>query len=391
METTASTRTYNDLPGPSGLPFFDNALQIDLPRIHQQFEKWSDEFGRMYKISVPGRRLLVVSDHELIAAMLRDRPDSFLRSKKLADVWAELGLPVGLFIAEGEAWKRQRRIVMSGFDPTHVKNYYPAMIAVSERLSTRWRRAAQTGDAIDLQADLMRYTVDTIAGLAFGAKVDTLGSDGDVIQQHLDQIFPAIWARMFKPLPTWRWFPSAADRRLADSILQVNQAVNDFIVQATMLLAGDDTTANTLAWMLYLMWQNPETLARAVAEVQNVVGDNASSSLEQMAPLKYVEACANEAMRVKPVVPVSGLYTSREILIGDVRVPEGITISRLMRLNSVSNTHISKFRQTNFDAVRRWSTNLPWPIPCSLKTIAGDCNHLFTFCVSDYFGARRLT
>jgi cytochrome P450 len=283
--------------------------------------------------------------------------------------------------------------VMAGFDPTHVKNYYPAMIAVSKRLSARWHRAAATGDAIDLQADLMRYTVDTIAGLAFGAEVDTLGSDGDVIQQHLDQIFPAIWARMFKPLPTWRWFPSAADRRLAATIQHVNQAVNDFIVQArtrlstdparrasppnlleamivaadepssgiddqqvagnvmTMLLAGEDTTANTLAWMLYLMWHNPATLARAVAEVQSVVGDNASPTLEQMAQLEYVEACANEAMRVKPVVPVSGLYTNREVMIGDVRVPEGITISCLMRRNSVSNAYISN--ATAFDP-ERW-------------------------------------
>ena len=38
----------------------------------------------------------------------------------------------------------------------------------------------------------MRYTVDTIAGLAFGAEVNTLESDGDVIQQHLDKIFPAL-------------------------------------------------------------------------------------------------------------------------------------------------------------------------------------------------------
>ena len=38
----------------------------------------------------------------------------------------------------------------------------------------------------------------------------------------------------------------------------------------TMLLAGEDTTANTLAWMIHLLWRHPAVLARAVAEVRHV-------------------------------------------------------------------------------------------------------------------------
>ena len=64
---------------------------------------------------------------------------------------------------------------------------------------------------IDLQADLMRFTVDTIAGLAFGSEVNTLESDEDVIQDHLNRIFPTVFKRIFAPLPTWRWWPSADD------------------------------------------------------------------------------------------------------------------------------------------------------------------------------------
>ena len=72
---SAAVRHYDDLPGPRGLPFFGNSLQLDLPRLHLQVEQWSREFGPMFKLKVPGRRLLMVSDHELIAAVLRDRPD----------------------------------------------------------------------------------------------------------------------------------------------------------------------------------------------------------------------------------------------------------------------------------------------------------------------------
>ncbi len=119
-----------------------------------------------------------------------------------------MGLLGGLFGANDETWKRQRRIVMPGFDPTTVKRYHPALQRVARRLSLRWKQAAQTIGLIDLQSDLMHYTVDAIAGLAFGAEVNTLQSDEDVIQMHLNRIFPAVFARVFAPLPTWRWFPS---------------------------------------------------------------------------------------------------------------------------------------------------------------------------------------
>ena len=236
---SVNIRDYDDLPGPRGLPLFGNALQLDRPRIHQQFEQWSHEFGPLFKLKLPGRRMLVASNHEMVATVLRDRPDGFSRPRKLEQIWIELGLPVGLFIANGDVWKRQRRMVMAGFDPTHVKHYYPAMVGVAQRLTARWHRAVAAEQAIDLQPDLMRYTVDAIAGLAFGAGVDTLSSDGDVIQQHLDQIFPALYERIWKPIPVWRWLPSAADKRLAHSIKQVNLAVEDFIAEARVRLATD--------------------------------------------------------------------------------------------------------------------------------------------------------
>ena len=60
----------------------------------------------------------------------------------------------------------------------------------------------------------------------------------------------------------------------------------------TMLLAGEDTTANTLAWMIWLLHRNPEALRRATAEAQAVIGDGFALSHEQLKALDYIEACA---------------------------------------------------------------------------------------------------
>ena len=399
---SGSPRRAEDLPGPRGMPVLGNLLQIDSSRMHLQFEAWCREFGPFFRLNFGPRVVVVVGDHEATATALRDRPDGFRRTSRMEEIGDEMGLTPGLFAANGETWKRQRRMVMAGFDPAHVRRYHPALVGVAQRLGVRWARAAKQGAIIDLQADLMRYTVDAIAGLAFGAEVNTLGSDGDVIQQHLDKIFPTLFKRMMSPLPTWRWVRTPAVRAVERSVAVVDQAVEAFIMQArqrmnanpelrlkpqnlleamlaaadqtdsgiddrmiagnvlTMLLAGEDTTANTLAWMIELLWRHPAVLARACEEVRRVVAPDADGelalSMEQLAGLDFVEACIHETMRLKPVAPLIGLQALRDSVVGDVAIPAGMVIINVMRRDSVSDSHVP--RAADFEP-ERWLADGP--------------------------------
>ncbi len=386
-------RGVADLPGPRGVLIFGNLLQIDTPRFHQQLEQWCRDYGPFYKLKLGKRLVVVVGDHEVTATILRDRPDGFRRTTRLNEIWNEMGLPTGVFGASGDIWRRQRRMVMAGFDPAHVKNYFPSLLQVAQRLGGRWQNAARQGRAIDLQADLMRYTVDTIAGLAFGAEVNTLESDEDVIQQHLDKFLPALMRRVLAPLPTWRWFRTSADRQLERSIVEVKAAVTGFIEQArarmradprlrehprnlleamiaaadelgsgiddqqvvgnvfTMLLAGEDTTANTIAWMIYLLWHNPKALTRATQEVRQIAGVATAPTLEQMGRLDFVEACVHETMRLKPVATQLAMQALHDTTIGDVEIATDTVVICLMRRDSVSDSHVA--RAANFEP-ERW-------------------------------------
>jgi len=374
-------REIEDLPGPRGLPLLGNSLQVDKSRVHQVMEAWSQQYGPFFRVHLGGRRFLVVADHEASAAVLRDRPDGFRRNSRLDLAARELGLAGGVFFANGDAWRRQRRMVMAGFDPSHVRDYFPALLKVTKRLQGRWLKAAGSGASIDLQQDLMRFTVDAISGLAFGTETNTLESGDDVIQRHLDKIFPALFKRMLALVPYWRYVRLPSDRRLERSVAAVDGAVAGFIAQArerirldpsllvrprnlleamisaaaqsdsgvgdrdiaanmlTMLLAGEDTTANTLAWMIHLLQQNPEALRRAQEEVRSVAGDTASFSPEQMGQLVYVEACAHETMRLRPVAPFLIHEALRDTIIGDIRVPAGTSVWTVLRHDSVDERH----------------------------------------------------
>ncbi len=110
----------------------------------------------------------------------------------------------------------------------------------------------------------------------------------------------------------------------------------------TLLLAGEDTTANTIAWMIHLLWRHPAALARARAEVRAVCGDATALTPEQMGRLDYLEACAHETMRLKPVAPMLPLQALKDLTIGDVQVPAGTVVISLMRRDSVSEDHLPR-------------------------------------------------
>jgi len=373
-------RTLSDLPSPKGLPLIGQTLQIRPDTFHQQMEQWSRELGHYYRIQIGPRKYLIVSDHQSIAKALRDRPDGFDRTKRLADVFTGMRVKIGLFGAEGDLWRRQRRMVMAGFDPTHVKAYFPTMSKVVHRLESRWKKSE--GSEIDLTAELMRFTVDTITGLAFGQDVNTLEAGDDIIQQHLDKLFPALFKRLIAPVQYWKYFKLPADRALDRTIDEINTAIDDIVVKArgrmranpalrehpdnlleaminaadqgdsglndddvagnvlTMLLAGEDTTANSLAWLLSLLWDHPETLEKLQLEIRGKFGRHAQYDMEKLGELDYLDACINESMRLKPVAPFLALQALKDTVIGDVQVPLGTLIFTLMRHDSVDDQFI---------------------------------------------------
>lgn len=388
----ATPLRIRDLPGPRQLPVLGNAHQIRLPQFHAQLEAWRREYGDVYRMRVWGREFVVMADPQLASEALRDRPGTFGRTDRVVNTATEMHFG-GLFASNGEKWRRQRPMVMAAFDPGHIKRYFPALVQVGQRLARRWSAPAATGDAIPLQQDLMRYTVDVIAGLAFGADINTLESDRDVIQQHMDQIFPMMFRRTLAPFPWWRWLRLPSDRRLDAHLQAFRLAVAGFIRQArerlqrepalreapanlveamivardrpgsplddedvaanvaTMLLAGEDTTANTLAWMIWLLSRHPEALARASAEVRAVLGDDRTPTrLVQLEALSFVEACAHETMRLKPVAPIMPQQAARDTMLGGIAIPAGTLCIFLMRAGPTDPRHFPE--PERFDPTR---------------------------------------
>jgi cytochrome P450 len=224
--------------------------------------------------------------------------------------------------------------------------------------------------------------VDVIAGLAFGTDINTLEGEGEVLQQHMDQILPALFRRTLAAFPYWHWVRLPRDRALDHHLDAFRAAVQVFIAAArerirrdpslaqaptnlieamfaardqpgtalrdedvaanvaTMLLAGEDTTANTLAWMVYLLSRNRWALERASCEVRRALGDErVPTRFEQLEQLEFVEACAHETMRLKPVAPLLALQAARDTHLGGIAIPAGTRCLFLMRAPALDERH----------------------------------------------------
>jgi cytochrome P450 len=394
------TRSLDTLPGPKGLPVVGNLLQLDMKgqRMHQVLEAWSQAFGPLYRLTLMNRRVLVVSDAELIHRVLRDRPQAYRRLSAIEQVAEEVGVN-GVFSAEGEPWRRQRRPVVQALDARHLRGFFPTLVDVTTRLQRRWARAAAQQQAVDVLTDLMRYTVDVTTTLAFGYDMNTLEREGEVIQQHLQRVLPTINRRIEAPFPYWRYFRLPADRSFDRAVAAIRQTINEFIADArrrlaaspalaanptnfleamlvaqtdgdaslsddelfanvfTMLIAGEDTTASTIAWILHFLCEHPHVQRRIQEEADTVLGDpGVLAEMRDAARLVYIDAVAHESMRLKPIAPVFYVEANHDTDVGDVRVPAGTPVLLLTRVAALTDSFGADSLEFNPD---RWLSGQP--------------------------------
>lgn len=389
-------KTYDELPGPPGFMLFGNLFQIRFESFHSTLEKWADRYGPLYKIKIGPRRLAVISEAEAIKRMHRERPDLFRRTRSVEATTTEMRLK-GVFSSEGEDWRRQRKIVAMALNTAHLKPFFPKLMVTTERLMQRWQRAAAADQEIDLCRDLMRFTVDVTTQLAFGIDFNTLETDGPVIQQNLDKIFPILNWRVNAPFPYWRYFRLPRDRDLDRSLVQVQAQVDEIIADVrarmqtdrslydaptnfleamiaakeaeglefsdedifgnvcTLLLAGEDTTANTIAWAVNYFLQYPQHFTRARDEADDVFAPaDFAQSLDDVGQLPFIDAFYHEAMRLKPVAPLNAMEPLEDVeMLGHI-IPKHTVVMMLNRRLATREEHFTNAQQ--FDP-ERWLTS----------------------------------
>lgn len=159
MSTAGPLRSIDDLPGPPRLPFIGNAHRVRPDRLHLIAEEWCERYGPIFRFDIGPRRIVAIGDEREINAILRERPEEYRRWRELKAILAEMGND-GVFSAEGEDWKRQRRLAVTALNSNHLQRYFHIIHTATGRLYGRLEEAARDGRALDIVAELTSFSVD---------------------------------------------------------------------------------------------------------------------------------------------------------------------------------------------------------------------------------------
>lgn len=390
-----TSRPLTTLPGPRGLPLLGNLMQLKATQLHTILEHWADTYGPLYTFRLARKPVVAIAEPDLIHEVLRHRPETYRRLGAIASVFEDLG-GHGVFAAEGARWRRQRRVVMQALSTLQLRQFFPTLTTVTARLKTRWERAARAGDVVDIPTDLMRYTVDVTTPLAFGYGMNTLEHEGGELQQHLAQMLPTINRRCNALFPYWHFLTLPADRAFERAMAALRTVMATCIAQGraraaqdptggthptnvleamlaardeegralsdaeimsnvlTMLVAGEDTTAHTMAWMLHFMTDVPAVQHTMQQEADAVLGEaRMLPDFRAQERLRYIEAVAYETLRLKSVAPLLFFEPTQPVDLGGIHLPAGTAVFLLTRYGGLQEHAFTAAGQFQPD---RWLT-----------------------------------
>ncbi|WP_448571942.1 cytochrome P450 [Trichothermofontia sp.] len=257
---------------------------------------------------------------------------------------------IGLLTSEGAFWAKQRRLTQLVFHQQRINTYSGLMVAATEKLQHRW----QAGDRRDIHQDMMHLTLDIVTRTLFN--LEMVGEDAQIIERALS-LSMAWFSRQQKQgfsLPPWLPFPYtqrylkavAALDQVIDRLIQERRASGDapedllsLLLQVrdedgsqmsdrqlrdelkTLILAGHETTANTLAWTWMLLAQHPECEAKLWQELDTVL-QGRSPTLLDIPNLPYTQQVLQEAMRLYPPVVVLARSATQDYALDGYQIPK---------------------------------------------------------------------
>jgi cytochrome P450 len=277
-----------------------------------------------------GRSSFILNTPDAIRHVLVDNYENYTRTPAGIRVLRPV-LGEGLLIAEGRAWKHQRRTLAPAFTPRAVTTLVPHMLAATDETIAALQAAGSA--PVDLREAMQRMTLEIAGRTMFSFEMSRHGPAlRDFVMEYgerlarphfLDLLLPLSW-----PSPQdfsrarfrrrWTRFVAMlmAERRAAgknegapprdlfDLMVaardpETGDAFSDEQLGdqvATMILAGHETTGTALFWSLYLLALDPASQDRLAAEVQ-AAAVNGALDIEK---LKFTRAVVDETVRLYP-------------------------------------------------------------------------------------------
>ena len=352
LDTRQITQDVFSLPGPKGNFLLGNL--IDFAKNPLSFmTRCVREYGEIIPLHLGQRKTILLAKPEYIQQILKDR-EIFTKPMALKSMHALLGQ--GLLTSEGETWFRQRRLAQPVFHQKRINNYGEVMVKYTQKMLADW----QDGEIKNIQIEMMRLTFNIVMKTLFNS--DASEEEAHDVTRAMQVSADWMIAQRKSLIPFPEQFPTPSNLRYHKAIQKLDKYIYRIINErrstaeedqgdllsmmmqvrdeddgiqmnnkqlrdeiATLIFAGHETSANTLAWTWMLLSQYPETQTKLQQEVREVLGDR-PPQVTDIPALHYTSMVIKEAMRLYPVVWNIIAETSKECKIGNYQVPADCTV-----------------------------------------------------------------
>ncbi|KAI9151433.1 bifunctional p-450 nadph-p450 reductase [Paramyrothecium foliicola] len=260
----------------------------------------------------------------------------------------------GLFSAEStsKAWNKAHRLLVPALGPVGLSKMFDDMQDIAAQLVLKWDRYGPDHE-IELIEDMSRLTFDTIGLCAYGYRFNEFYSeDPHPFQKELKEAIVESGRRANRPDVLNRYYYYKDEQHRQENIVKIrdlcrrivqdridnpkpdaNDLLNVMIHGVdretgetmgfenvlyqipTLLGGGYETTSSTLSFIYYYLCSKPETLRKAQAEVDEIVGDSVVT-YDMLRKLKYLDACMKEALRMQHPVSLLTRFSTRDTVLG---------------------------------------------------------------------------
>ncbi len=338
MSTLMSSQPKNKLPNICRVPTFIQTFQV----MFDQFgvlEKYHQKYGDIFytPASAGFPPFVIFTDIEAIEKVFTADPKIFEVGERTSLAVRVLLGEHSLVVVSGLEHQRHRKLLMPPFHGERMKSYGDTMINITKQVISKWELNKPFAIRDYTQEISLRVILQTIFGLDAGEKYDRLKQ---VLIEWLD-IFnsPLKSSLLFFPflqkdLGTWSpWGQFIRQKQIIHDLLDLEidrrrknpdllgEDILSLILSArdetgapmsdpeirdelmTMLFAGHETTANSLAWAFYWIHYLPKVGQKLIAELNTLQGNLDFNTVNK---LPYLNAVVCETLRLHPIVAFVG-------------------------------------------------------------------------------------
>ncbi|MEZ5036348.1 MAG: cytochrome P450 [Chitinophagales bacterium] len=320
------------------------------------FKEMHTKYGNTFQLNILDRKAVLSTEPEVAKYILVDNNKNY--TKSFAYDIIKIFLGEGLLTAEGEYWKRQRRLAQPAFHKQKLDLMFFNMLTETEKSIFKINRYADTELLFDFNKILYELTLNIVNKTLFYNEV---GDTTDAVYDLVSQTNEFITDRINQPIRMPDWVPSPQNLRekkvlksmdkvfygiikrrrnttsshedllsmLMDAIDEdtgagmTDKQLRDEIL--TIFVAGHETTHNALAWIFYLLDKNPEKLEILLHEIdEHITDDKIDASIFRKMP--YLKMVIDEGMRIFPPAWILGRKAIEDDNINGYEIKKGTNV-----------------------------------------------------------------